>query len=872
MRRFVLAGMVWLVVSLFALAAQAEDYIDLGIERTDVFTSGSGGSTDLTTIKPISLVCTVRNHSAIALDGFTLTPSIDTYYEGTLLGPATGAFYFQPNYINNAPYTSLSIDLNGTIQFRADITRPRAGHYRCVVRFTLGGAIAGQDADGANNQTVVEFDVREETPPSPDLAVVNVRLTRTTGRFQVAYDVKNVGTDPASSVFAMEARLFVGMGPTTIMVREDTIRAAGQPILPGESVSMGPVDVRDSRDPNAPLPDGSYRIAIFTTQGCSYDADIYNNSVETTYDLSGAGSPAETSIDLGIERTDVSASGSGGSTDLTTIKTIALVCTVRNYSTIAIDGFTLTPSIETYHEGTLLGPTTGAFYFQPNYINNAPNTSLSIDLNGTVQFRANITRPKAGHYRCVVRFTLGGAIAGQDADSANNQAVVEFDVREETPPAPDLAVDHVRIIKSGERFQVAYQVKNNGVDPAVSVFAMAAKIFVGKGPTTIMVREDTIRQASSPIAFGEVVSMGPFDVRDSRSPGAPLTDGIYKVAVFTTQGCNYDTNIYNNRVEMDYNFWPGGGDYAIDGVPASCRPGSTLSVSYRCAWLRSDLSLGLFKGGLVGSDSALNVKALSGPTGTLSFKVPDHPSRCLFAIVDGTGQPLASSTVVRVEWDMADSEASSAKIKPSRPWEKGPEIVRNEALNRTGMSRDADRSVSVPSAVNRAVSVGQARTIQGSKAASVKEPSKKAAMLKKRSAAIDTLDEDHETNDAPCDAQPVFSVLDGYDMEDCVTRHGEAVIRVDGSVDSDRNIRHHGKITLIRYSWPGEAGPSPGERQVRDMAKGEAKTIGATLLADRPGYTVFLWEDAGRTVYVVLETDPDGRSLRIMEVEPDGGP
>jgi hypothetical protein len=53
---------------------------------------------------------------------------------------------------------------------------------------------------------------------------------------------------------------------------------------------------------------------------------------------------------------------------------------------------------------------------------------------------------------------------------------------------------------------------------------------------------------------------------------------------------------------------------------------------------------------------------------------------------------------------------------------------------------------------------------------------------------------------------------------------------------------------------------------------GEAKTIGAETLADRPGYSAFLCNDAGRTVYVIFETEHDGRSLRVMEIEPEGRP
>lgn len=54
-------------------------------------TAGTGTS-GLVTIKPIKLVVTVKNYSTIALDGFILMPKIETYFEGALLGPASGAF------------------------------------------------------------------------------------------------------------------------------------------------------------------------------------------------------------------------------------------------------------------------------------------------------------------------------------------------------------------------------------------------------------------------------------------------------------------------------------------------------------------------------------------------------------------------------------------------------------------------------------------------------------------------------------------------------------------------------------------------------------------------------------------------------------
>jgi hypothetical protein len=814
MRRLIFGCFMWAVV-VFSLPSQsvATDYIDLGIEKTDLYSGGSLTS-DFVTIKPIALVVTVKNNSSIAIDGFTLVPKIDTYYNGTLLGPASGAFYFQPNYINNAPNTPLSINLHGTFQFRADMSQPKAGHYRCVISFTTGGSIANKDADSTNNQKTIEFDVTQVEPPKPDLAIENFQVTNTGDTFQVSYAVRNIGTDPAQSVFDMKAKIFVVKDPTTIMTREDTFQPHDQPLAPGASVQMGPFVIRDSRTPTAGLNNGTYRVGVYTTQGCNYDTNVSNNRAETNYDFTGgSGQVAPDVIDLGIEKADLYSGGTATS-DFVTIKPISLVVTVKNYSSIAIDGFTLIPKIDTYYNGTLLGPASGAFYFQPNYINYASSTPLNINLNGTFQFRADMTQPKAGHYRSVISFTTGGSIANKDSNSANNQKTLEFDVRQVDPPKPDLTVENFRVTKTGDTFQIAYAIKNAGTDPAQSVFDMKAKIFVIKGPTTIMTREDTFKPHDQPIAPGASVQMGPFVIRDSRAPSAGLPDGLYKVGVYTTQGCNYDADIYNNRVEAEYNFWQGSGDYAIDGVPATSRTGVVLPVSYRCAMAQAGLKMGLFSVSETGVNPKLGWQSAPGTSGSLQFNAPDQSGRFLFKLYNPNGQILASSTVFAV--------------------------VRNVAV--PGTTSGGVVAAPVNTGVSSAIKPG---------------------LLGK-----DALAAAGDSPSGDCGRNLALKGLNGYAVADCVKGYDEVVILVDENPDSTRNMRFKGERTRVRYAWPESGGTCPGDFQVKQAYKNAAKRTGCKILADRPRYTAFELTESGRKTYVSVESQNNGRNVVFIAIEP----
>lgn len=975
MRVSAFACVVWLVVCAFPMRGQAADYIDLGLEKVDVYT-GSLGSTDFVTIKPIALLGTVRNYSNIAIDGFTLTPKIVTYYEGALLGPANGAFFFQPNYINNAPYTSLSIGVNGTSQFHADMTSPKAGHYRCVISIAVGGSIAGRDSNSTNNQTVVEFDVRQEVLPKPDLAIENVRITPSGDTFQVAYDVKNKGADPAQSVFDMTAKLYVILGPTTITTRTDVFRQHDTPLAPGASVSMGPFVIRDSRAPNAGLANGSYTVGIMTVQGCNYESNVTNNSVQSTYNFTGGGASGQAAIDLGIEKTDVYNAGNMGSSDLTSDKSLVLLVTVKNYSSMAIDGFTLTPKVETYLDGTLLGPANGAFYFQPNFINSAPYTNRSIDLNGTYPFSATISAPKSGHYLCNISYTLGGSIAGMDSNSANNSKTIEFDVRQVALPKPDLAIDNVRITKTADTFQVAYAVHNIGTDPAQSVFDMKAKIYVGKNPTTITTREDIFQMRNQPLAPGASVSMGPFVIRDARTPGAGLSDGTYTLSIFTTQGCQNDADVYNNRVDITYNFWVGGGDYAISGVNDSYRSGGVVAVSYQCALAQANLKMGFFSVNESGINPRLGSQAVSGTSGTLQFTAPDQ-GRYLFKIYDTNGHILASSPVFSITRSVAigvtapssdtvagtsANSASSLSVTPGvlnnagalnaadsagectqnltfkgisgyhveecykrneetvilmdeapassrnlrlkgektyvkyvwtengRPSPNASQVksVYMKAANQMGAKVLVDRpdysafemtvskkktyasvETSQGGRVIVFISAGPETTLVIPRSTSLINQPKPSSILKKRSAAMETYDETDRTLLKKCAKNLMFSELDGYAMDSCSKGRDQAVILLDENPDSERNLRLEGQMILVRYAWPEDAGDPPGDKQIRSMHKSEAKTMGAKVIADRPGYTAFEIKESGKSRYVTIGIEKNGHIIQYMSIEPD---
>ncbi|MFA6010311.1 MAG: hypothetical protein WC799_10050 [Desulfobacteraceae bacterium] len=815
MRLLSIACVVWFIVSVFPSHTQAADYIDLGIEKADLYSQGTGTS-GFVTIKPISVVVTVRNYSSIALDGFTLTPKIETYLDGTRLGPANGAFFFQPNYINSAPYTQRSVDLNGTLSFYADMTQPKAGHYLCVISFTVGGSISNMDSNSANNQKIIEFDVQQATAPKPDIAIENVQITKTGDTFQIGYVVRNIGMDPAQSVFDMKAKIYVIKGPTTIMTREDVFKQHDQPLAPGASVQMGPFVIRDSRTPTAGLSDGTYSTGVYTTQGCNYDANIYNNRVEMMYDfVGGSGQAAPAVIDLGIEKTDLYSQGTS-STGFVTIKPISLVVTVKNYSSIAIDGFTLTPKIETYYEGTLLGPANGAFFFQPNYINNAPNTQLSINLNGTYQFSADMSQPKAGHYRCVISYALGGSIASQDSNSANNQKTIEFDVRQETPPKPDIAIENVKITKTGDTFQIGYSVRNKGTDLAQSVFDMKTKIYVIKGPTTIMTREDVFMKHDQPLSPGASVQMGPYVIRDSRTPTAGLTDGTYNTGVYMTQGCYYDADIYNNRVETVYNFWVGGGDYSIDGVMESYRAGENVAVSYRCAVAQSGLKMGLFSVNESGINPKLGWQAVTGTSGTLQFKAPEQSGRFLFKMYGTNGQIAASSSVFSVIKSVATAAGTD-----------GGDSVTSAADRNSALAGKAD-------ALNRVGALG----------------------LKGRE------------QDANCGQNLTLKGISGYQVDECTEHFDEVVILLDEAPESSRNLRFKGEKTYVKYVWSKAGAAFPGDAQIKSAYTNAAKQAGAKVLVDRPRYTAFELTTSGKKSYASVETSNGGRTIVFISIVP----
>ncbi len=975
MKRWVFAVVVWAFALLSVPSlSRAADVIDLGIEKIDLY-SGGGITTNFTTLNGIALVATVRNYSSIAIDGFTLVPKIDTYKDGVLLNPSNGAFYFQPNYINSAASKPLSIDKNGTFVFHADISQPKAGHYRCVVSFTVGGSIGNMDSNSANNQKTVEFDVRQVEAPKPDLAVENLQISPVSDTFQVSYTVRNIGTDPAESVFDMKTKLYVIKDPTTIMTREDVFKPHNQPLAPGASVAMGPFVIRDSRTPSAGLAGGSYRIGVYTTQGCSNDTNVPNNYSDTVYSFTGSGQTAPSVIDLGIEKTDLYSTGVVNN-DFTTLNPISLVTTVRNYSSIALDGFTLVPKIDTYRDGVLLNPSNGAFYFQPNYINNAASTPLSIDKNGTFVFRADMTQPKAGHYRCIISFSLGGSIGNQDSNSANNQKTIEFDVRQVEAPKPDLAVENLKFTKTADTFQVTYTVRNIGTDPAQSVFDMKTKLYVIKSPTTIMTREDVFKPHNQPLAPGASVSMGPFVIRDSRNPSAGLGDGIYKTGVYTTQGCSNDTNVPNNYLEVLYNFWQGGGDYTIDGAPSTQTASGMMTVSYRCAVAQPDLNMGLFGANESGTNPKLGWKAATDTSGTLSFKAPGQAGRYLFKLYRQNGAVLASSPVFTVmgaaasiAGTMSENTLNPAvdsarlnlgkKVLPGKAGFPGIEsdsqetdCARNLPLNsmngysvsqctadtgetmiyvdeNTASARNirstgerkratyvwageagacpgdaqvkrfymaAAKKAGAKTLVDRPrysafeftgpngktyasvetlnngrtvmfISVTPGTETEVLKTAPIKRLS--GSVIKKRSLASGDAEGTGELSAPPdthCLKNLPFTGIDGYTVAGCVTSQDGVVILIDQNPDSERNVTRDGKTVSVRYTWPEEGGPAPGDVRIRRIYKDEAKTLGGKVLADRPGYAAFALTLEGRKTWVAVETSDHGKTITCTAV------
>jgi hypothetical protein len=327
---------------------------------------------------------------------------------------------------------------------------------------------------------------------------------------------------------------------------------------------------------------------------------------------------------------------------------------------------------------------------------------------------------------------------------------VEFDVRYVEPPKPDLAIENLKITKTSDTFQVSYAIRNIGTDPAQSPFDMKAKIYVIKDPTTIMTREDVFRPNSQPMAPGASVQMGPFVIRDSRNPSAGLVDGIYRIGVYTTQGCSNDTSVPNNYTETSYNFWQGGGDYAINGVAATTNANASMTITYRCAIAQSDLKMGLFSVNETGTNPKLGWQAAAGTSGTLTFKAPALAGRYQFKLYRQNGPVLMSSTVFTV-------------------------VGAVTAV--TGVT--SGHTLKTPAGVNSSML--------------------KAAETLKKTKGLNT---NGGLPDKNCGQNPVLPGMKGYVIEECVKRLDAAMILMDEEPESGDNPRYEGIKTYIRYAWP----------------------------------------------------------------------
>jgi hypothetical protein len=247
----------------------------------------------------------------------------------------------------------------------------------------------------------------------------------------------------------------------------------------------------------------------------------------------------------------------------------------------------------------------------------------------------------------------------------------------------------------------------------------------------------------------------------------------------------------------------------ISGVPSSCHPEDTLTISYKGITPLPGLKMGLFSEKETGFNPTLGWKAVLGSSGTLTFNAPANPGRYLFRIFDQNGKTVLNSSVF-----------SSMK-----------------KLDASTLAPGTDRPLSVNSP-------------------SVSTPIKASGDMGRRLPAVN------------CADTLLIKGMQGYQINECVKRFDEGVIMISEDPDSATNLRYEGEKTTVNYAWASE-GPSPSLIQIKRYFSNEAKRLGATVIVDRQNYTALKLTRSGNMVYVSVVVYNDGRTVDFMAIEPE---
>jgi hypothetical protein len=249
----------------------------------------------------------------------------------------------------------------------------------------------------------------------------------------------------------------------------------------------------------------------------------------------------------------------------------------------------------------------------------------------------------------------------------------------------------------------------------------------------------------------------------------------------------------------------------IIGVPASCNPGDMLKVAYRGLPSQIGSKMGLFSENEAGSDPQLGRQAVTGSSGTLSFNAPAQPGRYLFKIFDRSGTIVVKSPVFTLIRKITADAAAETTASYSGPL-AGP--VASAGLKTAGNLQDR-----LP-----ALSCADSLPIKG---------------------------------------------IQGYAIDNCVKRYDEARVLINPNPEAPENLRLEGEKTSVIYEWPPTAGTSPSIIQVKRYFSQEARRLGATVLADSPGYTAFELIRSGKKTYLSIDVYNDGQTINFMVIEPE---
>jgi hypothetical protein len=250
----------------------------------------------------------------------------------------------------------------------------------------------------------------------------------------------------------------------------------------------------------------------------------------------------------------------------------------------------------------------------------------------------------------------------------------------------------------------------------------------------------------------------------------------------------------------------------IAGVPSTCHPGDTLSVSYKGLTPQLGLKMGLFGEKEGGSNPALGWKSVAGASGTLSFTASPIPGRYIFRIYDKNGKTLVKSHVFTSVQTIADASApGTASGLGASAAVDGPRVS-------TGVEKAEDLHVRKPS--------------------------------------------------DDCAGTLVIKGMEGYKMASCVKRFDEARILIDPDPEAPGNPRYEGEKTTVVYEWAGE-GVSPSVTQVKRYFSREAGRLGSKMIGDRQNFGAYELTRSGNKAYMSIDVYNDGRTVHVMFIEPE---